>query len=66
MSSFANLSNKSFYRKNLQSNGSTAACLFGEIGGFVAFHVPSVCLVIQCIDKNGTCKTRNFKSLIRG
>jgi hypothetical protein len=54
------------YRKNLQSNGSTAACLFGEIGGFVAFHVPSVCFVIQCMDKKGTRKTRNFKSFIRG
>lgn len=55
-----------FYRKNLHSNGSTAAYLFGKIGGFVAFHVPSFCLATQCIDRNGTRKTRNFKSLIRG
>jgi hypothetical protein len=57
---------KFIYRKNLQSNGSTAACLLGEIGGLIAFHVPSFCLAMQCIDRNGTRKTRYFKSLIRG
>ena len=43
-----------------------AVCLIGEMGGFVAFHVPSICLATQCIDRKGTRRTRNFNSLILG
>lgn len=53
-------------RKNRQSNGSTAACFIGDIGGFVGRHDPSICLAMQCNERKGTRKTRNFKSLTRG